>query len=111
MQMMLKDYPAAIITLTAMVRQDPDNPVPLLNRAISELQISRLDAAKKDYQAVEKMVPEPSHMSLLRPGPSRPKAERQAGGDPLRQALPPIRPPQHGGIYQRNPATPQIGGR
>ena len=62
MQMMLKDYQAAIVTLTAMVRQDPENPVPLLNRAISELQINRLDDAKKDYQALEKMIPRPSHM-------------------------------------------------
>jgi tetratricopeptide (TPR) repeat protein len=61
-QMMLKQYDEAIATLTAMVRQDPDNPVPLLNRAISELQSNRLDAAKKDYLALEKMVPEPSHM-------------------------------------------------
>ena len=60
MQMMLKDYPAAILTLTAVVRQDPENPVPLVNRAISELQGGQLPAAKKDYQAVEKMVPAPS---------------------------------------------------
>jgi predicted Zn-dependent protease len=62
MQMTIKDYEAAIITLTAMVRQDPEKPVPLLNRAISELQINRLDAAKNDYQALEKMVPELSQM-------------------------------------------------
>ena len=62
MQMTLKDYEAAIVTLTAMARQDPKNPVPLLNRAISELQIGRLDAAKNDYQALEKMAPQPSHI-------------------------------------------------
>ncbi len=62
MQMMLKDYPAAILTLNAMVSQDPDKPVPLLNRAICELQSTNLTAAKKDYEAVEKMVPEHSHM-------------------------------------------------
>jgi predicted Zn-dependent protease len=61
-QMTIKDYEAAIITLTAMVRQDPKNPVPLLNRAISELQINRLDAAQNDYQALEKMVPDLSQM-------------------------------------------------
>ncbi|HXR07898.1 MAG TPA: DUF2723 domain-containing protein [Candidatus Acidoferrum sp.] len=60
MQMAVKDYEAAIITLTEMVHQDPGNPVPLLNRAVSELQASRLDAAKEDFQAVEKMEPEPS---------------------------------------------------
>ncbi len=62
MQMMLKDYPAAIRTSAAMVRQEPDNPVPLLNRAISELQNRQFDDAKKDYLAVEKMVPAPSHL-------------------------------------------------
>jgi thioredoxin-like negative regulator of GroEL len=62
MQMMLKDYEDAIITLTAMMRQDPDNPVPRLNRAISELQINKLDAAKIDYLALEKMVRERSPM-------------------------------------------------
>ena len=62
MQMMLKDYQAAINTLTAMLRQDPENKVLLLNRAISELQLNQLDAAKRDYETLEKMVPEPSHM-------------------------------------------------
>jgi tetratricopeptide (TPR) repeat protein len=59
-QMTMKNYEAAIITLTAMLRQDPKDPVPLLNRAISEFHVNRLDAAKNDYQALEKMVPEPS---------------------------------------------------
>jgi tetratricopeptide (TPR) repeat protein len=61
MQMMLTNYPDAIATSTAMLQQDPENPVPLLNRAISELQLGRVDAAKNDYQALEKKVPEPSH--------------------------------------------------
>jgi tetratricopeptide (TPR) repeat protein len=60
MQMAIKDYEAAIVTLTEMVRQDPANPIPLLNRAISELQVNRIDAAKSDFRAMEKMMPEPS---------------------------------------------------
>jgi len=60
LQMSVKDYAAAIITLTEMVRHDPDKPVPLLNRAISELQVNRLDEAKNDYLAVEKLLPKPS---------------------------------------------------
>jgi predicted Zn-dependent protease len=59
-QMTLKDFDAAILTLSAMARQDPKQPVPLLNRAISELEINQLDAAKSDYQAVEKMLVKPS---------------------------------------------------
>jgi tetratricopeptide (TPR) repeat protein len=59
-QMTLKDFEAAIVTLTAMMREGQEKPVPLLNRAISELQINRLDAAKSDYQALERMLPKPS---------------------------------------------------
>ena len=110
MQMMLKDYTNAIVTLGALVRQDPEKPIPLLNLAICELQVNRLDAAKKDYLTLEKMVPAAVAHGLFRPGSSRPEAERQDGGNPLRKALPRLRPPEHGGIYQRNPATPQIGG-
>ena len=62
MQMMLKDYQGAIITSTALVRENPENPVPLLNRAICEFQLNRLKDAKNDYEALEKMVPEPSFM-------------------------------------------------
>jgi tetratricopeptide (TPR) repeat protein len=62
MQMMLKDYPAAILILNAMVSQDPEKPVPLLNRAICELQNGQFTDAKKDYEAVEKMVPEHAYM-------------------------------------------------
>jgi tetratricopeptide (TPR) repeat protein len=65
MQMMLRDYTNAIVTATAMVRQDPESPRPLLNRAISELQLNRLDAAKKDYQAAEQMTLEPLQKAYL----------------------------------------------
>jgi tetratricopeptide (TPR) repeat protein len=60
MQMALHDYPAAIVTLTELVNQNPRESAPLLGRAKSELQIGRLDAAKSDYQALEKMTPGPS---------------------------------------------------
>jgi tetratricopeptide (TPR) repeat protein len=60
MQMMLKEYSNAIVTSTAMLRQYPDSPVPRLNRAISELQLNQLEAAKNDYQVLEKLPPGPS---------------------------------------------------
>jgi len=60
MQMMLKDYDAAITTLNTVMRQDPDNLPPLLDRAISELQLGNLDAAKKDYQLYAEKRPGPS---------------------------------------------------
>jgi tetratricopeptide (TPR) repeat protein len=58
-QMAIKDFEAAIVTLNTMVVQEPDKPIPLLNRAVSELQLNRLDAAKNDFLAVEKMESEP----------------------------------------------------
>jgi len=60
MQMTLQDYAAAIITLNTLVNHNPADPLPLLSRAISELEIGRVDAARDDYLAVEKMTPEPS---------------------------------------------------
>jgi tetratricopeptide (TPR) repeat protein len=60
MQMMLKDYSNAIVTCTAILRQEPGNLDALLNRAICELVLGRLDAAKNDYLALEKS-PEPSY--------------------------------------------------
>jgi tetratricopeptide (TPR) repeat protein len=60
MQMMLKDYSNAIVTSSTMLRQNPEYLEPLLDRAISELDLGRLDAAKTDYQALEK-TPGPSY--------------------------------------------------
>jgi uncharacterized membrane-anchored protein len=37
-----------------MLQQYPGDPLLLLNRAISELQLGKLDAAKSDYRALEK---------------------------------------------------------
>jgi tetratricopeptide (TPR) repeat protein len=59
MQMTLHHYDAAIVTLTTLVSYDPADPLPLLDRAVSELEIGRLDAAREDYLAVEKMTPGP----------------------------------------------------
>jgi tetratricopeptide (TPR) repeat protein len=58
-QMATKDYEAALSTLNTLVSQEPDKPVPLLNRAVSELQLNSLDSAKNDFLAVEKMVSVP----------------------------------------------------
>jgi tetratricopeptide (TPR) repeat protein len=65
MQMMLKEYADAILTLNGMIGQAPDNAELLLNRAIAELQAGQIPAAKKDYQAVEKVVPETSYVSPM----------------------------------------------
>jgi tetratricopeptide (TPR) repeat protein len=56
-QMMLKQFKTAITNLTTLVSQYKDDPLPRLNRAICELQISNWPAAKADYQAVENIHP------------------------------------------------------
>ena len=66
-QMMLKDYTNAILTLSSMLGQDPGNPELLLNRAIAELQTGQFPAAKKDYQAAEKLGPEILRASQIPP--------------------------------------------
>jgi tetratricopeptide (TPR) repeat protein len=62
MQMLVKNYDGAIATLTQVLLIDPENPLPLLNRAISELQANKLPAAKADYLAVEKLSPDWSYV-------------------------------------------------
>ncbi|HZM06637.1 MAG TPA: tetratricopeptide repeat protein [Candidatus Saccharimonadales bacterium] len=59
-QMTMKDYPAAMITLAEMTRLDPAKPLPYLNHAICQLELNRLDQAKTEYQTLEKAKPAPS---------------------------------------------------
>ena len=59
LQMTTKNYEGAITTLNGVLRDNPKEPVSLLNRGISEFEINRLDDARKDYEAVEKMVSTP----------------------------------------------------
>jgi tetratricopeptide (TPR) repeat protein len=56
-QMMLKSYEAAIATLDQYVQLQPFNPTALLNRAIAEVQVKRTQAAKDDYKALRKLLP------------------------------------------------------
>jgi tetratricopeptide (TPR) repeat protein len=64
METMLSAHKEAIITLTQFLQQQPDNPVGLLNRATSELQITNLPAAKSDYLKLQKVLPDPSYDAL-----------------------------------------------
>ncbi|HEY3857750.1 MAG TPA: tetratricopeptide repeat protein [Verrucomicrobiae bacterium] len=59
LQMTTKNYAAAISTLNGVLRDNPKDPVSLLNRGIAELELNRLDDARKDYEAVEKVVASP----------------------------------------------------
>jgi len=62
LQMMLKKYNDAIVTLNQVLQMDPEDPKPLLNRAISELLAGKIPQAKADYLAVDKMTPRPYYV-------------------------------------------------
>jgi tetratricopeptide (TPR) repeat protein len=63
LQMLLKQYDQAIDTLTRLVQLDPKSPLPLLNRAIAQLQEGKLEAAKTDYLTLAKLASDnPSYM-------------------------------------------------
>ena len=61
-EMMLKSYDASISTLGEIIQLQPSNPTALLNRALAEVQINRLDTAKKDYQELKKLLPDESYI-------------------------------------------------
>ena len=109
-QMTTKDYEGAIVTLTTLVTQEPDKPIPLLNRAFSELQLNRLDSAKNDFLAVEKMESQPC-WQCIPASPRSPQAKRQIRRNSLRQAIPQVRLPYCSRFYQRHSATPCVGGQ
>ncbi|MGA2174074.1 MAG: DUF2723 domain-containing protein [Verrucomicrobiota bacterium] len=56
-QMMLKSYEAAIATLDQIMQLQSSNPTALLNRAIAEVQLKKTKAAKDDYKALRKLLP------------------------------------------------------
>jgi tetratricopeptide (TPR) repeat protein len=62
LQMLLKKYNDAIVTLTKALELDPENPVALVNRAISELEAGKIPEAKSDYMALEKILPNESYV-------------------------------------------------
>jgi tetratricopeptide (TPR) repeat protein len=56
-EMMLKTFKAAIATLDQIMELQPKDPTALLNRAIAEIQIDQYAAAKEDYKALRKLLP------------------------------------------------------
>ena len=55
--MQMKDYPQAIASLTSVLRLQPTNNDALFNRAIALLSAGQLDAARSDYQQLQKAFP------------------------------------------------------
>jgi len=56
-EMMLKSFEPSILTLTQVIKRQPNNPTAVLNRAIAEAQVNQIQAAKSDYQALRKLLP------------------------------------------------------
>jgi tetratricopeptide (TPR) repeat protein len=57
MQMMLRSFQPAISTLNQIMELEPGNSTALLNRAIAEMQLNQLQAAKEDYKTLRKLLP------------------------------------------------------
>ncbi|HEY3913466.1 MAG TPA: tetratricopeptide repeat protein [Verrucomicrobiae bacterium] len=57
-QMMLNSYSNAITTLSKIMEVQPDNATALLNRGVAEQRINQLNAAKDDYKALGKLLPQ-----------------------------------------------------
>src|SRR5439155_22617445 len=52
-----KAYKDAVAPLNQVLKLQPSNPVTLMNRAIANLQNDQLDAAQRDYETLQKLLP------------------------------------------------------
>ncbi|PYM15349.1 MAG: hypothetical protein DME18_04520 [Verrucomicrobia bacterium] len=52
-----KAYKDAVAPLNQVLKLQPNNPVALMNRAIANLQNDQLDAAQRDYETLQKLLP------------------------------------------------------
>ena len=57
-EMMLGAFPDAIKTLSEILELQPSNATALLNRAVAEMRVKQFQAAKDDYTALRKYVPQ-----------------------------------------------------
>lgn len=62
-QTMLKAYDASIVTLSQIIELQPQNASAVLNRAIAEVQIGKLEDAKRDYRKLRKLLPQQPYLS------------------------------------------------
>jgi tetratricopeptide (TPR) repeat protein len=52
-----KAYKEAVTPLNQVLKLQPDNQIALMDRAIAQLQSHQLDAAQRDYEALQKLLP------------------------------------------------------
>jgi tetratricopeptide (TPR) repeat protein len=53
----LQDYAGAVPPLNLVLQKEPQNEAALMNRAIAQLQLNKLDEAEKNYLALLEIVP------------------------------------------------------
>jgi tetratricopeptide (TPR) repeat protein len=62
-EMMLKSFKAAIVTLNKILDLQPGNATAVLNRAVAEIQLAQYQAAKDDFRSLRKLVPTQRYMA------------------------------------------------
>lgn len=62
MQVMLGRLSQAISTLGDVLKIQPDNTTALLNRAVAESQLKRIEAAKTDYKTLARLMPQQGYL-------------------------------------------------
>jgi tetratricopeptide (TPR) repeat protein len=62
MEIKLRSYAAAVSTLSQFLQLQPNSYIALLNRAVSEIQLKRFQAARDDFKAMGKLLPEQSYL-------------------------------------------------
>lgn len=55
LKIQMRDFAGAILPLNRLVQLNPEDPGALMNRAIAQLQANNLDAARRDYELLEKL--------------------------------------------------------
>jgi tetratricopeptide (TPR) repeat protein len=63
MEIKLRAYAAAVSTLTQFLQLQPKSYIALLNRAVSEIQIKQFQAARDDFKALGKVLPDQSYLA------------------------------------------------
>src|SRR5258706_1276689 len=62
MKMRAADYTNAIEYLDHSLQLEPENVYALLNRAVANFQLENFEAARRDYETLERRLPKPMHV-------------------------------------------------
>ena len=62
-EMQLTSFQSGITTLNKVMELQPGNPTALLNRAVAEIELKQFPAAKDDYKALRKLMPQQPYVA------------------------------------------------